>query len=604
MPARWEENQTLARWVVAQRQYRRLGELSKERIQLLDKLGFNWTPKSHGWRERLLELLEFKKLRGHCNVPKGYPENPKLAKWVSAQRVERSRNELSDERIRRLDKIGFEWALGGMTWDERFEQLRKFKERFHHCRVHARWKENPKLGGWVVTQRFDRRKGHLSEDKIRRLEGIGFDWSPNQALIPRWERMFAQVQAFKAENGDCRVPREYEKNGRLGRWVLRQRELKRAGTLPQERTKMLESIGFEWDASTDPEETWARMFSELVAFHQRFRHCRVLPNWSESPNLGKWVMRQRFFKRKGGLSQERIKRLDDIGFAWSPLDTSWKRKFDQLAAFTTEHGHCKVPFNDPEHRKLAIWVRIQRTARRKGKLKDDKIQQLTAIGLDWEVYEKNWLEMFGELIEYFKIQGHCNVPQGWDANPELAKWVMYQRARKRKGTLSHARLQSLDELGFEWHGHVSRPGWDVMFGLLQGYRKAHGHCAVPQHDPEQGKLGTWVMVQRLAKRKSRLWPERIQKLESLGIEWEPHATAWEEKFGQLVEFKNKHDHCAVPTGWKENKGLAIWVAVQRRRKKAYQLSARRVEKLDSVGFVWVARKTNAANSKLGHAILR
>ena len=112
------------------------------------------------------------------------------------------------------------------------------------------------------------------------------------------------------------------------------------------------------------------------------------------------------------------------------------------------------------------------------------------------------------------------------------------------------------------------------------------------------------MVQRLAKRKSRLWPERIQKLESLGIEWEPHATAWEEKFGQLVEFKNKHDHCAVPTGWKENKGLAIWVAVQRRRKKAYQLSARRVEKLDSVGFVWVARKTNAANSKLGHAILR
>jgi hypothetical protein len=456
--------------------------------------------------------------------------------------------------------------------------------------VHARWTENPKLGGWVVTQRYDRRKGHLSEDKIRRLEEIGFDWNPNQALIPRWERMFAHLQAFKAENGDCRVPQAYEKNGRLGRWVLRQRELKRAGTLPQERAKLLESIGFEWDLSTDPEETWARMFAELVAFHQRFRHCRVLPDWPESPNLGKWVMRQRSFKRKGELSPERIKRLDELGFAWSPHDTSWKRQFAQLAAFTVKHGHCNVPFNKPEHQNLAIWVRKQRTARRKGKLEDAKVQQLTAIGMDWEVYENNWNAMFDELVGYFKIHGNCNVPQRWAPNPRLAAWVMVQRRFKRTGQISSSRIQKLEEIGFEWGGHINRPGWDAMFSALQRFHRTHGYCAVSQHDPDNGKLGTWVMVQRLAKRMSRLSPERIQKLESLGIEWEPHNAAWEEKFGQLVDFKNKHEHCAVPTGWQENKGLAIWVAVQRRRKKANQLSAHRVKRLDSVGFVWVVGK--------------
>ena len=263
---------------------------------------------------------------------------------------------------------------------------------------------------------------------------------------------------------------------------------------------------------------------------------------------------------------------------------------EKLTVFASKHGHCNVSINEPQHRKLAVWIQKQRTARRKGELQEDKVQQLTAIGLDWNVYEKNWQEMFDELVEYFKIHGNCSVPQGWAANPRLAVWVMVQRRFKKTGQLSSARIQKLEEIGFEWSGHTNRPGWDVTFSALQRFHKEHGHCAVSQHDPDDGKLGTWVMVQRLAKRKGRLSPERIQKLESLGIEWEPHSAAWEEKFGQLVEFKNKHHHCAVPTGWPENKGLAIWVGVQRRQKKANQLSAERVRKLDAIGFVWAVGK--------------
>jgi superfamily II DNA or RNA helicase len=599
MPARWPKNQTLATWVVAQRQYRRLGQISKERIELLDKLNFNWTPKSHGWRERFLELLEYKRVHRDCNVPQNWAENPKLARWVSSQRLERSRGDLSDERFRQLDKIGFEWARGGLTWDARFEQLKEYKRQRHDCLVPARWKENPKLAWWVVEQRYDKRKGTLGADKIRRLDEIGFVWEPTKALIPQWERMLAQLQTFRAEKGDCRVPRDYEPNPRLAKWVARQRKLKKQGKLPEERARKLDSIGFDWDLSADPEETWARIFSELEAFHQRYRHCRVHPQWPENPNLGSWVMRQRALKRKGELAPDRIKRLDALGFEWSPHSTSWKRMFDRLAAFVAERGSCNVPVSEPEHERLAIWVRTQRTARRKGKLTPDKIEQLTALGIDWEVYEKNWNEMFDELVEYFKIQGNCSVPQGWAANPRLAVWMMVQRRFKKTGQLSSARIQKLEEIGFEWSGHTNRPGWDVTYSALQRFHKKHGHCAVSQHDPDDGKLGTWVMVQRLAKRKGRLSPERIQKLETLGIEWEPHNAAWEEKFGQLIEFKNKHDHCAVPTGWPENKGLAIWVGVQRRQKKTNQLSAERVRKLDSIGFLWAVGKGQHRKFKRG-----
>ena len=589
MPARWPENQTLATWVVAQRQYRKLGQLSKDRIELLDRLNFNWTPKSHDWRERFMELLEFKKLHGDCNVPQRWEKNPKLARWVSAQRRERSRGELSDERYQQLDKIGFDWSRGGLSWDERCEQLKEYKRLNKDYLVRARWKENPKLAAWVVEQRRDKRKGILVEDKIRRLVEIGFVWGPNQALVPQWKRMFTELKAFKAEKGDCRVPSGYEVNPRLAKWVANQRRFKRLGKIQEERARLLESIGFDWDLSADPDETWDRMFAELEQFHRRFRHCLVAPEWPENPNLGAWVRRQRTERRRKELSAERIERLNKLGFDWIPHDTRWKRMFEKLKAFASKNGNCNVSDNKPEQHQLAIWVRVQRRKRRKGKLDEVKLEQLTALGFDWEVYEKNWNEMFDELIEYFKIQGNCNVPQQWLANPRLAVWVMVQRRSKKSGQLSGARIQKLEEIGFEWT-QVNRPGWDATFTQLQQFYKTHGHCAVPQHSSGNRKLGTWLLVQRQAKRKGLLPAERIQKLGTLGIDWQPHEAAWEEKFGQLVEFKNKHDHCAVPTGWPKNKKLAIWVAVQRRQKKARKLSEDRIKKLDSIGFIWVVGK--------------
>jgi hypothetical protein len=43
--------------------------------------------------------------------------------------------------------------------------------------VPLRWAENKQLGRWVGSQRSKYRKGKLSEDRIKRLEDIGFVWT-------------------------------------------------------------------------------------------------------------------------------------------------------------------------------------------------------------------------------------------------------------------------------------------------------------------------------------------------------------------------------------------------------------------------------------------
>jgi hypothetical protein len=63
----------------------------------------------------LSELAEYHKIHGHCNVPKNYSENAKLASWVKTQRTDyRLHNEektspITLSRIQALESLSFEW---------------------------------------------------------------------------------------------------------------------------------------------------------------------------------------------------------------------------------------------------------------------------------------------------------------------------------------------------------------------------------------------------------------------------------------------------------------------------------------------------------------
>ncbi len=123
VPNFFPENITLAQWVKRQRyQYKlklenKRSTMSDERAQALEDLGFVWD--SHGaiWDERYQELLDYKTMKGHCNVPSRYEANRPLAIWVKRQRrqykfyTENKTSSMTCDRIHRLEAIGFEWDL-------------------------------------------------------------------------------------------------------------------------------------------------------------------------------------------------------------------------------------------------------------------------------------------------------------------------------------------------------------------------------------------------------------------------------------------------------------------------------------------------------------
>lgn len=78
----WDLQVKRQRYQYRAKQERRHSTLTKERQELLEKLGFVWDSHASGWDERWKELRDFKLKHGHCRVPKTYSTNQQLAIWV------------------------------------------------------------------------------------------------------------------------------------------------------------------------------------------------------------------------------------------------------------------------------------------------------------------------------------------------------------------------------------------------------------------------------------------------------------------------------------------------------------------------------------------
>jgi hypothetical protein len=264
-----------------------------------------------GWEAQLARLAAYKAEHGDCNVPKCWPDDPKLGAWVSTQRTgkwqldrgEPSTKGMTAARAAKLvtalgfawedpkgstddadweaqlarlvaykadhgdcNVPGFNWAAGSVAND--VARLATYKVTHGNCNVPHEWGwvgEDGHLASWVGTQRMRKRlldRGEPSEgmtaDRVARLTALGFTWEcapkaagnalPNEAA---WEAQLVRMTTYRAAHGDCDVPNLHADDLPLGRWVDKQRTLKRkldhgepCKRMTPERVAKLEALGF------------------------------------------------------------------------------------------------------------------------------------------------------------------------------------------------------------------------------------------------------------------------------------------------------------------------------------------------------------------------
>ena len=271
-----------------------------------------------------------------------------------------------------------------------------------------------------------------------------------ESLGVTWDERYGQLIAYKERFGDCDVPAGWSDNSALASWVMTQRAARRHNTLSDNRTHRLTELGFAWDPQ---EAQWEEWFAALKTYKERYGDCNVPVGWSDNSPLARWVMTQRAARRHNTLSDHRILRLTELGFAWDPREVKWDEWFEMLVAFKNQYKHCRVHRHWPNNPALGDWVHIQRQEYRQGILSAERIRKLNELGFEWGRNHPRWEEMFATLKTYKERYGDCNVPYKWPENPALSNWVQWQRWNFLHGTLTPDRTAQLTELGLE----LSRP---------------------------------------------------------------------------------------------------------------------------------------------------
>ena len=80
---------------------------------------------------------------------------------------------MTDERIKLLEEIGFEWTVTKSAhdakWLNQFDQLSKFHAKHGHCKVPTTFCHQ--LAQWVNTQQY---RPPTKQDRIDALNSLGF----------------------------------------------------------------------------------------------------------------------------------------------------------------------------------------------------------------------------------------------------------------------------------------------------------------------------------------------------------------------------------------------------------------------------------------------
>jgi hypothetical protein len=91
----------------------------------------------------------------------------------------------TEERQQALKALGFVWDSHAASWEERWNELREFKEEHGHCNVPKKYPENQQLAVWVKRQRrqfklYSSGQGSKSMmlPRIERLQVLGFVFDP------------------------------------------------------------------------------------------------------------------------------------------------------------------------------------------------------------------------------------------------------------------------------------------------------------------------------------------------------------------------------------------------------------------------------------------
>ena len=339
VPARYitEEGYALGSWLNNQKAIRKgtiVGKLTEDQIHKLDSIGIIWDSLDYFWEQNFKSAKEYYLTYGNLDIPTNYKskDGKHLGNWVLRQRQLYKRNSLTDDQIKKLDSIGMDWMdRVDRIWENGFIEAKNYSEEYGNLSVPKNYRSNTDfpLGIWIQRQRSLYKNNKISEDRIKRLTGIGMNWNPDN-----WESRFDLVKQYYEEHENINISQKEVIQGVwLGKWIISQKKAMEEGKLTHKQIEKLKTLPMEEVGRKD--NRWWSMYEEAKKYYEEFGNLNIPVNYltSNGKKLSDWIIRQRRNYKLGKMPSEHKEKLDEIGFIWD-LANTWKNSTHTSATIT------------------------------------------------------------------------------------------------------------------------------------------------------------------------------------------------------------------------------------------------------------------------------
>ena len=456
------------------------------------------------------------------------------------------------------------------NWDMMYELAKKYYEHYGNLKISRSFKtvngyeidkNGYNLGEWITTQKTNYNKSILSEDRIKKLKEIDMIFGIGRQ--DAWNMMYELTKKYYEHYGNLKIPHSFktingyetdEKGYKLGIWINTQRTNYNKSILSEDKIKKLEEIGMIFENAY--EAFWNKMYELAKKCYEHYGDLKI-PNKfktlngyevdEKGYNLGFWISNQRVKYKNGTLSEDRIKKLKEIGMIFGiGKQDAWNKMYELAKKYYEHYGDLKVSqkfktINGYETNEkgynLGLWITTQKTNYNKSILSEDRIEKLEEIGMIFEkVNDNTWNKMYELAKKYYEHYGNLKIPHnfktinGYEVDEKgynLGAWISTQRTSYNKSTLSEDKIKKLEEIGMIFE-NAYEDAWNKMYELAKKYYEHYGDLKVSQKfktingyetNGNGYNLGVWISRQRVKYKNGTLSEDKIKKLEEIGMMW-------------------------------------------------------------------------------------
>lgn len=208
----------------------------------------------------------------------------------------------------------------------------------------------------------------------------------------------------------------------------------------------------------------------------------------------------------------------------------WDEQCEDYVHFVKQRHRVPSQYaEDSGERALAFWFRNQKASLRTGLLLPERVSKMDKLLPGWSSPHRvrpSWDQTLARAVQFKADRGRWPSSMSPDDDERtLANWLYRQSAtrtanRDRKHTERMAKLKNALP---DWHSRS--PGdnerWTRHLEQVLEHLRTHGRLPVmgPSSSAEEYALGKWMAVQRHARKKGQLYPERAERLDRLVPGW-------------------------------------------------------------------------------------